>query len=125
MAGNGGRGGNPSSTCPETPPADASSCGSLGLACFYEDCAGDGRTIARCEAGGWGVEEGECSAPTCQAEGCDEGDICVVATGGTVLATCIPNPCETGPITCECVGCERCDVNGSLSSGVIVTCPSS
>ena len=122
MAGNGGRGGNPSSTCPETPPNDASSCGSAGLACFYEDCGGDGRTVARCLAGAWDVENGACAAPICEADGCDAGDVCIGVTGGTVIVNCVSNPCGTGPVTCDCVGCERCIVDGSLSSGIAVVC---
>ena len=124
VAGNGGRGGNPSTTCPETPPDDAASCGSLGLACLYEDCDGDGRTVAHCQAGGWEVENGACAAPMCEADGCDAGDVCVITTGGTVLANCISNPCGTGAVTCACIGCERCTVDGTLSSGIAVTCSS-
>jgi hypothetical protein len=37
-------------TCPQTPPTNASSCGSTNMTCFYDDCPSTGRTQADWQA---------------------------------------------------------------------------
>lgn len=51
--------------CPQTPPANASSCGSESLNCFYDYCPSGGRTQAVCAGGLWTVQTAACGTVTC------------------------------------------------------------
>ena len=48
------------------------------LTCFYEDCAGSGRTVASCVNGAWSVETGPCTGVFCQSQTCQPGEVCVI-----------------------------------------------
>jgi hypothetical protein len=113
-------------SCPATPPG-ASSCASNAQECFYEDCAGVGRSVATCTNGTWSVQRAACGAVECSAypasKSCASGQICSVSEGGALLASCIENHCGTGPVTCECAAsCASCSILGSLEQGVTVIC---
>jgi hypothetical protein len=124
-AGSGGIGGANSSPCPDVAPQAESSCTQENLSCFYEDCAGSGRTAATCTSGSWSLATSACSSFSCTSETCAPGQVCSITTGGTQFGMCIDNPCGSGPITCECVapncGAGQCTVN-PFSGGVQVTC---
>jgi hypothetical protein len=125
-AGTGGEA--PGSTCPTTAPAPASGCLSSGYQCYYEDCAGAGRTLATCTGGTWNVETGPCGTSRCSATPvsmtCAYGQICVVLEGGAVIAMCAANPCGTGPLDFRCLPAQyaTCSVQGSIANGATITC---
>ena len=52
--------------------------GNGALMCFYEDCAGSGRTVASCVNGAWSVETGPCTGVVCQSQICQPGEVCVI-----------------------------------------------
>jgi hypothetical protein len=123
-AGSGGSGGSSvQADCPATPPANGAGCSDQYVSCYYENCAADGRTVARCTGGSWDVRSSACDTFTCYSETCAAGQICSVTAGGALFAECIDNPCGTGPITCDCVNptCANCSLVGS-ETGVRVTC---
>jgi hypothetical protein len=111
--------------CPTASPRAGDSCGPF-QACYYEDCAGAGRVIARCMTGQWTLETGACTDLRCGSGGptCSAGEICVVRQGGAQFFNCVPNRCGTGAITCGCLqSCDGdCYLVGSLSDGIKVTC---
>jgi hypothetical protein len=118
--------------CPPTPPASGGAC--VGQAsCFYDVCPSAGRTQATCTAGAWVVETAACGQVSCQgnyAAGrtCSSGEVCLVQIGGTLVISCIANPCGTGPASPECTTFTTgCTPMFDLSSGVTYycnTCPS-
>jgi hypothetical protein len=104
--------------CPQAPPANGAACGPVPVSqtCYYEDCAGAGRTVATCAAGAsaWQVTTGACAPYACAADAssssliCPSGMICVLTTQIGPVApiptpACVPHSCGTGPITPECV----------------------
>ncbi|WP_437478972.1 hypothetical protein WME75_31685 [Sorangium sp. So ce1014] len=110
--------------CPETIPVPAAECPTQGGSCFYGDCEDGQRTVATCMASRWTVETRPCSTFLCAiSEECMPGEICSVYSGGAFWGECIPNPCGTGPVTCECAspGCGQCRVDDS-AGGISVTC---
>jgi hypothetical protein len=124
----------PAPTCPQTAPSNASACGPVDFSCFYEDCAGAGRTQAACTTGKWTVQTAACTTTACAGGGitpgtltCDIGKICVRTTGGggayVITPSCATNACGTGPITTQCIQglSGSCFANTSLS-GVQVSC---
>jgi len=124
----GGSGGAPVATCPAASPAAGAIC-SGAPTCFYEDCAGSGRRVARCVNGAWSVETGPCTGVVCQSQICQPGELCVIRAGGALLVECAQNACGTGAVSCGCLqSCSgTCTVGGSLASGVTIqcnTCPS-
>jgi hypothetical protein len=135
--GNGGKGGTGAGgatggagsltlACPANPPVHGSSCTPLPEACFYEDCAGVGRTAATCNQGAWAVQTTGCAAVQCDglSTTCSSGQICSVIQGGAHLAMCTESACGTGPVTCACAGasCANCSISGSPEQGVTVIC---
>ena len=121
-------------TCPQTPPANASGCGSGSVTCFYEDCASTGRTLAVCAGGTWTVQTAACGPGgpmSCSANGttstCTAGEMCVITTsvGGAYLvrADCRPT-CGPGLVTPQCIdnAGNNCFATYSLTSGVTVNC---
>lgn len=112
----------PTARCPEAIPVPETECLQNGPTCYYGDCEDGQRTVAICLASGWTLEARPCTSFFCTEE-CQPGEICRVLQGGAYLAECIPNPCGTGPVTCQCVspGCGPCWVNDS-SGGITVTC---
>jgi hypothetical protein len=126
MGGAGGSTVTPS--CPATAPGGASLCTSNAQVCFYEDCAGVGRTVATCSNGTWSVQTAACGAVKCTSYpmvnmSCSSGQVCSVSAGGALLASCVENRCGAGPVTCECAAsCTTCSISGSLENGVTVTC---
>ena len=129
--GRGGGGGTAAPACPTSPPEPGTNCPG-GLNCYYEDCSGAGRTIASCVAGSasaprWQVTTGACTAVTCpnpSSQSCPAGQLCFIAAGGAILATCGSNTCGTSAISCDCIqGCSGvCTVIGSAQGGIIVSC---
>jgi len=121
-------------TCPQAPPTDAASCGTVGYSCFYEDCAGAGRTQAVCASGTWTIQTAACSSMTCAGAGaptttltCAAGKICVRTTSGggvyMVQPSCVDNTCGKGPISPQCLPSlpGSCSASYSLS-GVEIDC---
>jgi hypothetical protein len=121
-------------TCPQAAPKNATACGPVGYSCFYEDCAGAGRTQAVCTAGAWKVESAACAAITCPGGGitpsavtCDTGKICVRTTGGggayIITPSCVSHTCGTGPISLSCIQLPAGTCSASYGlSGVTVSC---
>jgi hypothetical protein len=119
-------------TCPQTPPANASSCGSGSLTCFYDNCPSGSRTQAVCAGGNWTVETAACGTVTCDpdpsgsARTCSSGQVCV--TVGAYSFACVVNPCTTNPVVqnqvpAQCTYMSTCSVHYSLTNGVTFTCP--
>ena len=126
--GGGGAGGSVVGSCPGAVPADGQACTVAG-SCFYEDCAGSGRTAATCVNGAWAVETGPCTGVFCQSQTCAIGQVCVVRAGGALLVDCASNTCGSAAIGCGCLqSCAgTCTLTGSLQTGVTIqcnTCPS-
>jgi hypothetical protein len=109
--------------CPQAAPANASSCGLVPVTqtCYYEDCAGAGRTIATCTPGeyNWKVTTTPCTTVPCDTDPasgrgitCAEGKVCIIAgenSGGIAILpvlpilACVDHTCGKGPITTECI----------------------
>lgn len=131
LGGISGSGGATAVTCPAAIPTAGEACAG-GISCFYEDCAGAGRTIARCVAGSaaaprWTVTTAACTTVTCPNPSslvCQPGQICVVRAGGAFIAECATNSCGTSAVSCGCLqSClGECSVVGSAEGGVVVTC---
>jgi hypothetical protein len=122
-------------TCPQTPPANASSCGSAGLTCFYDNCPSGGRTQAVCAGGNWTVETAACGTVTCDpdpsgsAHTCSSGQMCVIVNSGYFSYACMGNACTTSPVSqnqvpAQCTNMSTCSVHYSLTHGVTFLCPS-
>ena len=120
-------------TCPAIAPASASPCERAGQVCFYEDCAGAGRTVANCQnlsspGLSWSVQSAACGTVRCSGlpgmMTCASGQVCFVSQGGTISGMCEPSSCGTGPITCECAhaSCGDCAISGNTQQGFTVTC---
>ena len=132
--GNGGSGGATlTPTCPATAPLGASPCVPGGPICYYEDCAGAGRTVASCQKQGmpgfsWSVETAACATVQCfgipGALSCASGQVCSVTQGGAISGMCVQSTCGSGPITCECAhaACTDCTTYGGTEQGFTVTC---
>ena len=124
----GGAGGSSETACPAAPPAPGALCTGYQI-CFYEDCAGAGRTVARCVNGAFSLETGPCTGVFCQSQTCQPGQLCSIRAGGALLAECVANACGAAAIACGCLqSCSgTCTIGGSLESGVTIqcnTCPS-
>jgi hypothetical protein len=128
-AGTGGGGGAPLASCPAAVPADGQACATTA-SCFYEDCAGSGRSVATCANGAWSVQPGACTGAFCFSRTCAVGQVCLMRAGGALLVDCVSNTCGTASIGCGCLqSClgSTCSVSGSLQTGVTIqcnTCPS-
>ena len=129
--GQGGAGGTAVATCPAVPPQSGGTC-TAGLNCYYEDCAGAGRTVASCVAGStveprWQVATGACTPVTCPTPvtlTCPAGQLCFITAGGALQVTCGTNTCGTSAISCGCLqSCSGvCSVLGFVQSGITVSC---
>jgi hypothetical protein len=125
--------------CPQNPPTNGSSCGSMSMSCFYDNCIpstmpcsvnncpSTGRTQATCGAdGAWSVQTAACGTVSCNGPStltCPPGQMCLITESGTVSAQCVTNTCGSGPVTPECgTTLGSCGVNASLISGVTITC---
>ncbi len=112
--------------CPSTPPANALSCGSTNMTCFYDNCPSTGRTQAICTGGTWAVQTAACGTVSCNGPSaltCPSGQMCLITESGAVSAQCVTNSCGQGPVTPACgTNLDSCVVNASLTSGVTVTC---
>jgi hypothetical protein len=123
-AGMGNTGGATGAPCPEMPPQAGAPCAELGQTCAYEDCAGGGRTIARCQQQAWSIDSGTCEDTVfCNNIQCDAGQICLTVASGALLQQCVENTCGSGPVGCDCIdGCSgECVVVGS-ASGIHISC---
>jgi hypothetical protein len=103
--------------CPPAPPGNGAACGPVPVSqtCYYEDCAGAGRTVATCSVGvgAWQVTSNPCAALACEDPNfpsgltCPAGKVCIItkSIGGALMttSTCVDHTCGTGPITPECV----------------------
>ena len=125
--GSGGAGGTVAAACPGAPPQAGGPCNGQG--CFYEDCAGVGRTAATCTNGVWVVDQAPCATATCPGIGgsvtCPAGQICEQRAGGAVQPVeCVANGCGTGPLSCDCLQpCQgTCTVTGSVTTGFYAFC---
>jgi hypothetical protein len=115
--------------CPQLPPNNGASCGSSALSCFYDSCPNGGRQLATCTNGTWNVQSGTSCTVICSSfvttTTCSSGSVCVIRSGGAIMATCQPFNCGNGPITPECVGAAGCTMSASLANGATFTCPNS
>jgi hypothetical protein len=118
--------------CAQIPPSNGTPCGPVDYPCFYQDCAGDGRTLATCSGGTWTVETTACSSVTCEGVGvspaeitCATGQVCVRTSTSNVVftlkPTCVENTCGSNPISPACLtGLSGiCSVEVSASGGSI------
>jgi hypothetical protein len=121
--GSGGAGGSSMASCPAAAPVSGANC-SGAQTCFYEDCAGAGRTVASCANGTWTVQTGPCTGVFCQSQTCAVGQVCLMLGGGALLVQCVDNACGTAAISCGCLqSCAgSCFVGGSLQAGVTINC---
>lgn len=118
--------------CPQTAPSNGSGCSKANGTCYYEDCAGAGRTLATCNAGTWQVQSAACSAFACQAPGkdggvltCAAGQICVVMTSTSfnVTPSCESHTCGTGAMSTDCIAGTAGGCNPKYKvDGVVVSC---
>lgn len=127
----------PVPSCPATAPQDGTPCEPVDHKCYYEDCDGNGRTMASCAGSLWKVENGPCAPITCTGEGltptavtCDAGEVCVrtTSTGGVYAITpsCTTQSCGTGPISMACIDVYYSGCLASYSpSGIFVSCTAS
>ena len=128
--GRGGGGGAQTATCPTVPPQSGTNC-TIGLNCYYEDCAGVGVTNATCVAGvsapRWVVTTSACTTVVCPNPStmmCPAGQICVVRAGGAISTECVSNSCGTSAISCDCLqSCSGdCTVLGTSVGSVAIYC---
>ena len=125
-AGAGGAAQSP--VCPGTAPLAASACAAAGQRCFYEDCAGAGRSDASCDNGSWTVHTAACGAVHCtgfaSGTSCATGQVCSIIEGGAISTMCAQSSCGSGPVTCACAhaSCTNCAITGSPEQGFTVTC---
>jgi hypothetical protein len=125
-----GAGGATGSPCPATPPTNGAACGAFAETCYYEECAGKGRTLADCPLGVWKVSTGPCSSQVCGSwdgrvsRTCAAGEVCYGWCGDD--ARCTPHTCGAGPITKDCVpgATGYCTLSGSISDGIRLQCQS-
>lgn len=112
--------------CPSTPPANASSCGSTTMTCFYDNCPSTGRTQAVCTGGTWAVQTAACGTVSCNGPTsltCPSGQLCLITESGAVSAQCVSNSCGQGPVTPACgTTFGNCYTNALLTGGVTITC---
>lgn len=122
-----GSGGSPGSDCPATLPASGAAC-NLAHDCYYEDCAGSGRSVATCWSGAWRVSTGACGTTRCTTLSggepivtCPAGQVCVQLQ---LTAVCSTPTCASGPVTQACVpgATGYCQIGGSLSGGISLWC---
>jgi hypothetical protein len=114
-----GSGGATEGDCPSSPPAMDADCSGPLEGCFYEDCAGEGRTLAFCLSGSWEVRRAACEV---SSDGCQPGEYLYTYEGGALFSECRPNPCAPGLITEECLGAEGCTLGFLVEEGANVRC---
>jgi len=113
--------------CPQTVPANGSSCGSTSMSCFYDNCPSTGRSLATCTGGTWSVQTAACGAVSCVGSPavttCPSGQICLIVESGTIGVQCVNNTCGQGPLSPACAsGLAGCVVNATLNGGATITC---
>jgi hypothetical protein len=118
--------------CPQAAPKNGSACSSSNGTCYYEDCAGAGRSLATCVASAWQVESAACSSFTCKAPNteagrltCAAGQVCVITTSTSfnVTPACENQTCGTRPMSTSCIEglTGNCSPKYQLG-GVVVSC---
>jgi hypothetical protein len=120
-----GTGGIVNSPCPSTAPSDGSSCDYVRTdSCVYEDCAGNGRTLAVCESGSWQVTTVPCTPATCDQTPCALGQVCLYLHRGYVTRDCVTTTCGTGLVTPECVpgSIGGCSVTATPTYPTSISC---
>ena len=119
-----GTGGSAANGCPSIAPTDGANCTYSGyVSCYYEDCAGSGRTLANCTSGTWQVTTGACEAMTCSGT-CALGQVCLRVQSGYLTQDCVTPTCGTGPVTPQCVPGVKgsCSVSASIAAGATIGC---
>jgi len=135
-AGNAGVGGSsasagtggisPGCECPTTAPFGGEACAEdcSGPPCAYEDCDGEGFIQAVC-TGEWIVIQQACGDKPCGNDitlTCAPGTVCIQVVGGAISGdSCVPHECDTGPITCDCLG-SSCPGECTQVGGTTFTC---
>jgi hypothetical protein len=125
--GTGTGGCGPNITCPAEPPTDGSSCiCEAGLKCAYYLCDQSGDQLgATCDGTSWSVESEICTPLYCpNGIPCGGDSVClVILTGFEAFFDCVPNPCPTQPLSCDCAAaiCDAGYVCTSATAGQI-TC---
>lgn len=90
--------------CPNEAPTPGAACAVEGSTCWYLLCETRGQIEATCTGAAWSVAESPCEAQCGRTDvTCEPGQICIMHVGGAVSESCEPNPCSTGPLTCDCV----------------------
>ena len=129
--GGGGTDSHMTTDCPTAPPSAGQNC-PAPMTCYYEDCAGAGRTVATCafrtEAQPhWLLSTAACGTVRCagfSSMTCPAGQLCVIHAGGTLSATCAANTCGTSAVTCGCFqSCDsNCTMMGAADGGFTLYC---
>jgi hypothetical protein len=110
--------------CPPLPPKDGSPCNDPSLACTYVACPGAGETSVHCYRGKVVSEVVPCANFSCGGGvECSADKICVERSHGSHQTRCVPNPCGTKALTCDCAG-NLCDGEACAIHGRIVRCGS-
>ena len=120
--------------CPPNPPGPSAGCNTVGVVCYYEDCAGAGRTVATCQQqtsarANWSLQVAACGATQCiglpSPMSCTSGQICSVFESGVIAGgNCAQSSCGKGPVTCECAhaSCTDCEIRQRHAGLHTVTC---
>jgi hypothetical protein len=119
-----GTGGSAANGCPSNPPTHGANCTHSGYdPCYYEDCAGSGRTLANCTSGAWQVTTGACGPVMCPGT-CATGQVCLRVQSGYLTQDCVTPTCGTGPVTPQCVPGVKgsCSVSASIAAGATIGC---
>jgi hypothetical protein len=119
-------------TCPAAPPADGSACPgdpNQTVECDYLDCSQYGELLVLGYGGTWHVSSRTpCpvdAGPPCHVGfmACAPDQICQVTTGGAASATCVPNTCKPGLLSCDCITCNYPCVITGFNVSCQRTCP--
>jgi len=113
--------------CPLSPPNSGAPCGGTTITCFYDECPANGRQLATCTNGVWTVQTSSTCTVNCpfMSTSCPSGDVCVVRSGGGIMATCVKTSCNQALVTAQCAGAAGCTLSASLTNGATFTCPTS
>jgi hypothetical protein len=117
-----------SSPCPGEPPVANSPCPgeAASASCFYQECAGTGRTHATCSDGAWSVVSSPCSAFACSngsgSVECGLDQFCIDPIAGDPQPPyCADNECGDGVVGADCA-CGTPSESASAEGGIILNC---
>jgi len=122
--------GTAATPCPTEPPADGTSCANSGP-CSYLRCGGEGLVTGVCNSETWTVTTTPCAEHECSGETCSATQLCHDQSSGAQMGTCVDNPCDDGPVTCDCLvaicgdspGCSVTDARTFRCSAPCEGCP--